>query len=313
MRVSPEQQAAPETLRLEFSRFFQIIDTDRDEIITEQEYIAGLDLAKEVLKRTDEGEQGHKHVERVRAALDAAKDLAVDGTQAPTLNVDRVLAAAQTLEQDALAQSLGFVLDVLCTTDVATNPDGADGTKSHWLTLLPVMVLWLIVYFTSMGPVLHPLGARPGCSTLLDGFPRGWPEGFWSANVWMKSVDNHQMEYFDDIVALCYPVVYCESCNDTSALGSVDDTFAYNETLLREPGCTEDVGLLGLRRDCGRHERGGVAGTAVIFLNLDAALAWVAILWSAHVVWLIAWLCTKAGRDVFRGVALVQHEWLAFR
>ena len=116
MRVSPEQQAAPETLRLEFSRFFQIIDTDRDEIITEQEYIAGLDLAKEVLKRTDEGEQGHKHVERVRAALDAAKDLAVDGTQAPTLNVDRVLAAAQTLEQDALAQSLGFVLDVLCTT-----------------------------------------------------------------------------------------------------------------------------------------------------------------------------------------------------
>ena len=50
MRVSPEQQAAPETLRLEFSRFFQIIDTDRDEIITEQEYIAGLDLAKEVLR-----------------------------------------------------------------------------------------------------------------------------------------------------------------------------------------------------------------------------------------------------------------------
>ena len=42
---------------------------------------------------------------RVAAALDAAKDLAVDGTQAPTLNVDRVLAAAQTLEQDALAQT----------------------------------------------------------------------------------------------------------------------------------------------------------------------------------------------------------------
>jgi hypothetical protein len=304
MSVSP-LQAVDENITREISRFFQVIDADRDEMITEQEYIKGLGLVADVLKRTDHPQQpepmkGHEHVERVRSALDAAKDLAMDGSDGserpPELNVNHVLAAAQATEPEALAESLGFVLDVLCTTGSATTRDEVKGTESNWLTLLPAILLWCIVAPTNMIGRFNKTDSRgPSCDDLYH------PDSVCAERPW-RCVDR-QADPFDELVARCYlEGVICTSCTDPLALGSADDTFALNETVALEPGCTE-LTVLGFSRWCNRPVRGGDP----ILLNLDTALVWVATVWGAHVIWLLACLCTKVGRDVFCNVALVKN------